>query len=229
MVAALLEAAPALCELCGILLECVTPAACDCCVNCAAVAMEPPLRGRGCGRRVGLVCFAATAGAMLIATAASARLGYFDPAATVGIVEPVNPPVVWQAPPRKRPLEPRPVAVLPGEVGRWTTGADGVATCDFPSGCTDDPSFAGGAKEAKEAHVDDAASRNGSNAGIASPADDPDEVSADAAADDDDATMDAAKLAPFAKFNLHEPIEPPGCALHPVSYTHLTLPTNREV
>ena len=220
MVAALLEAAPALCELCGILLECVTPAACDCCVNCAAVAMEPPLRDRGCGRRVGLVCFAATAGAMLIATAASARLGYFDPAATVGIVEPVNPPVVWQAPPRKRPLEPRPVAVLPGQVGRWTTGADGVAVCDFPSGCTDDPSFAGGAKEAKEAHVGDAASRNGSKADIASPVDDPDEVSADAADDDDDATMDAAKLAPFAKFNLHEPIEPPGCALH--LYRHLS-------
>ena len=216
MVAALLEAAPALCELCGILLECVTPAACDCCVNCAAVAMEPPLRGRGCGRRVGLVCFAATAGAMLVATAASARLGYFDPAATVGIVEPVNPPVVWQAPPRKRPLEPRPVAVLPGEVGRWTTGADGAAVCDFPSGCTDDPS--GDAKEAKEAPVDDAASRSGSKADIAPPADDPDDAAADD--DDDDATMDAAKLAPFAGFNLDEPVEPPGCALH--LYRHLS-------
>ena len=146
MVAALLEAAPALCELCGILLECVTPAACDCCVNCAAVAMEPPLRGRGCGRRFGLVCFAATAGAMLVCVLASARLGYFDPAAAVGIVEPVNPPVAWQAPPRKRPLEPRPVAVLPGEVGRWKTAADGAAVCDFPSGCTeDDPSVTVGA------------------------------------------------------------------------------------
>ena len=68
-----------------------------------------------------------------------------------------------------------------------------------------------GAKEAKEAPVDDAASRIGSKADIAPPADD---------ADDDDATMDAAKLAPFAGFNLHEPIEPPGCALH--LYRHLS-------
>ena len=164
MVAALLEAAPALCELCGILLECVTPAACDCCVNCAAVAMEPPLRGRGCGRRVGLVCFAATAGATLIATAASARLGYFDPAATVGIVEPVNPPSCGRRRLGSARSNPDPSRSSRAKLGGGRPARTAWRCATFPADAPTIRPSRGGAKEAKEAHVDDAASRNGSKA-----------------------------------------------------------------
>jgi hypothetical protein len=64
-----LEIAPALCEVCGVWLECVGPVVCDCCVNLSAIAMAegPPLRGRGCGRRFGLICFAATLGTLIVA------------------------------------------------------------------------------------------------------------------------------------------------------------------
>ena len=76
-----MEIAPALCEVCGVWLECVGPAVCDCCVNLSAIAMAegPPLRGRGCGRRFGLICFAATLGTLIVAGYSSARLGYYDP------------------------------------------------------------------------------------------------------------------------------------------------------
>ena len=218
-----MEIAPALCEVCGVWLECVGPAVCDCCVNLSAIAMSegPPLRGRGCGRRFGLICFAATLGTLIVAGYSSARLGYYDPiqhAATVGIVKPLNPPVTWQAPPRKvvTLAEPRPAVMRPGEFGRWKTGADGVAVCDSTNGCTEDPKTKTTARD----DADAAAPDGDATANIAPPVDDDDVASSPEDDDDDDASMDAAKLAPFAKFDLNQPIEPPPCTLH--VYRHLS-------
>ena len=176
-----------------ILLGCVAPAACDCCVNCRRGHGTPASRP-SCGRRSASSA-RSTAGALLVAARVRSP-GVLRPRRDRRHRRAREPPRRVAGAAEKRPLEPRPVAVLPGEVGRWKTAR--TARRVRLSQRMQRSARAGG-RRGEGGAVDDAASGIGSKADIAPPADD---------ADDDDATW-TPRSSPRSPGSTYTNLEPP--------------------